>query len=154
MEEQAELVGKAFVDHYYHMFDTDRSSLSSLYQPTSMLTFEGQKTQGVEEIVIKLTQLQFDQCRHLISTVDSQPSLFTGGIIVFVSGNLQLSGEEHPLRCFTCFQRQKGAILCKMTYFASIMVDFYSFYHCVVTFILKGSASTNRANPNYHNLSL
>ncbi|KAJ6376986.1 hypothetical protein OIU76_026027 [Salix suchowensis] len=40
-QEQVEVVGKAFVDHYYNLFDNDRSSLASLYQPTSMLTFEG-----------------------------------------------------------------------------------------------------------------
>ncbi|XP_010267746.1 PREDICTED: nuclear transport factor 2-like [Nelumbo nucifera] len=98
MEEQVELVGKAFVEHYYHLFDTNRQSLSSLYQPSSMLTFEGQNIQGVQDIAGKLTQLPFDQCQHVISTIDSQPSSFPGGIIVFVSGNLQLPGEEHQLR--------------------------------------------------------
>eukprot|EP00262_Sarcandra_glabra_P009996 TRINITY_DN24847_c0_g1_i1.p1 TRINITY_DN24847_c0_g1~~TRINITY_DN24847_c0_g1_i1.p1 ORF type:complete len:134 (+),score=19.46 TRINITY_DN24847_c0_g1_i1:53-454(+) len=98
MEEQVELVAKAFVDHYYHLFDNNRPSLSSLYQHTSMVTFEGQKIQGVENIARKLTELPFDQCKHSISTVDCQPSTFTGGIIVFVSGNLRLSGEEHQLR--------------------------------------------------------
>ncbi|XP_043706535.1 nuclear transport factor 2B-like [Telopea speciosissima] len=97
-EEQVELVGKAFVDHYYHLFDTNRVSLYTLYRPNSMLSFEGQKIQGVEEIVLKLTQLPFDHCKHTISTIDSQPSPCTGGIIVFVSGNLQLQGEEHHLR--------------------------------------------------------
>ncbi|EOY28619.1 hypothetical protein QUC31_013121 [Theobroma cacao] len=98
MEEQVDLVGKAFVDHYYHLFDNDRPALSSLYQPTSMLTFEGQKIQGVDDIAAKLNQLPFDQCRHEISTIDSQPCSFTGGIVVFVSGSLQLPGEEHHLR--------------------------------------------------------
>ncbi|XVF25990.1 hypothetical protein REPUB_Repub13aG0261900 [Reevesia pubescens] len=98
MEEQIDLVGKTFVDYYYHLFDNDRPSLSSLYQSSSMLTFEGQKIQGVEDITAKLNQLPFDQCRHLISTTDSQPSSFTGGIVVFVSGSLQLAGEEHHLR--------------------------------------------------------
>ncbi|OMO64890.1 Nuclear transport factor 2 [Corchorus olitorius] len=98
MEEQIDMVGKAFVDHYYHLFDNDRPSLSSLYQPSSMLTFEGQKIQGVDEIAAKLNQLPIDQCRHVISTIDSQPSSITGGIVVFVSGSLQLPGEEHLLR--------------------------------------------------------
>ncbi|XP_042504614.1 nuclear transport factor 2B-like [Macadamia integrifolia] len=98
MEEQVELVGKAFVDHYYQLFDTNRANLPSLYHPTSMLSFEGQKIQGVEEIARKLTQLPFDHCLHTISTIDSQPSSLPGGIIVFVSGNLQLQGEEHHLR--------------------------------------------------------
>ncbi|KAI3437346.1 NTF2 domain-containing protein [Psidium guajava] len=97
MEEQVELVGRAFVDHYYHLFDEDRASLPSLYQPTSMLTFEGQRVVGAQAIAEKLSQLPFDQCQHLISTVDSQPSS-AGGIVVFVSGSLRLPGEEHLLR--------------------------------------------------------
>lgn len=96
-----EEVASAFVNHYYHLFDNDRSSLSTLYNPTSLLTFEGQKIYGVENISNKLKQLPFDQCHHLISTVDSQPSSIAGGcggIIVFVSGSLQLHGEDHHLR--------------------------------------------------------
>ncbi|XP_068669382.1 nuclear transport factor 2B [Aristolochia californica] len=98
MEDQLELVAKAFVDHYYHLFDNNRPSLSSLYHHTSLLTFEGQKIQGAEDISMKLTQLPFDHCKHFISTMDCQPSPFAGGIIVFVSGSLQLQGEEHQLR--------------------------------------------------------
>ncbi|XP_031286722.1 nuclear transport factor 2B-like [Pistacia vera] len=98
MEEQIDTLGKSFVDHYHHLFDSDRPSLSSLYQPTSMLTFEGQKIFGVDDISTKLNQLPFDQCRHLINTIDSQPCTSTGGIVIFVSGSLQLAGEEHHLR--------------------------------------------------------
>ncbi|KAK6932349.1 Nuclear transport factor 2 domain [Dillenia turbinata] len=98
MEEQVELVGRAFVDHYYHLFDNDRASLSSLYHPMSLLTFEGEKIQGVEDISRKLNQLPFDQCVHIISTADAQPSAPTGGIMVFVSGSLKLPGEEYQLR--------------------------------------------------------
>lgn len=98
MEDQTELVGKTFVGHYYHLFDNDRASLSSLYQPTSMLTFEGQKIFGVDDISTKFNQLPFDQCRHMISTIDSQPCPSTGGLLIFVSGSLQLAGEDHHLR--------------------------------------------------------
>ncbi|XP_047332110.1 nuclear transport factor 2B [Impatiens glandulifera] len=98
MDEQVEVLGKAFVDHYYSLFDNDRRSLSSLYQPISMMTFEGQKFEGSAKISCKLNDLPFDQCKHLISTVDSQPSVFPGGIVVFVSGSLCLAGEEHSLR--------------------------------------------------------
>ncbi|KAL4334113.1 hypothetical protein GQ457_07G028540 [Hibiscus cannabinus] len=98
MEEEIDLVGKAFADHYNHVLDNDRPALSALYKPSSMLTFEGHKIQGVEDITAKLTSLPFDKCRHVISTVDSQPSTFTGGIVVFVSGSLQLAGDDPPLR--------------------------------------------------------
>lgn len=98
MEEQTEIVGKSFVEHYYNLFDNDRASLSTLYQPTSMMTFEGQKLLGVVDISAKLKQLPFDQCRHMISSLDTQACSSTGGIVIFVSGSLQLPGEEHLLR--------------------------------------------------------
>ncbi|XP_042018292.1 nuclear transport factor 2B-like [Salvia splendens] len=91
-------VSKAFVEHYYSTFDSNRSGLANLYQDGSMLTFEGQKIMGSANIVAKLTGLPFQQCQHQISTVDCQPSGPAGGMVVFVSGNLQLAGEQHVLK--------------------------------------------------------
>lgn len=98
MEDHAELVGRAFVDRYDNLFDHDRALLSSLYHPTSMLTFEGQQVLGVDGISKKLIELPFGECKHVVSTVDSQPSFTDGGIVVLVNGSLGLPGEEHPLR--------------------------------------------------------
>jgi hypothetical protein len=91
-------VSRAFVEHYYSTFDSNRAALASLYQEGSMLTFEGQKIQGSPNIVAKLTSLPFQQCKHAITTVDCQPSGPAGGMLVFVSGNLQLAGEQHALK--------------------------------------------------------
>ncbi|KAM1793255.1 hypothetical protein ACFX12_037018 [Malus domestica] len=97
MEEQVAMVGRAFVDHSIYLILIELP-LSTRYQPTSMLSFEGQKLFGADDISSKLKQLPFDQSKHLISTIDSQPSSPTGSIVVFVSGSLQLPGEEHLLR--------------------------------------------------------
>ncbi|XP_073005337.1 nuclear transport factor 2B-like [Typha latifolia] len=102
--DQLEMVAKAFVDHYYNLFDTSRAALASLYGHTSMLSFEGEKFIGADDIGRKLTQLPLGQCKHFASTIDCQPSAFAGGIIVFVSGNLQLLGEEHQLKFSQMFQ--------------------------------------------------
>jgi hypothetical protein len=51
-------IAKAFVGHYYTMFDSDRSSLASLYQDNSMLTFEGERFQGRESILKKIVVRQ------------------------------------------------------------------------------------------------
>ncbi|KAG2714900.1 hypothetical protein I3843_03G052700 [Carya illinoinensis] len=91
-------VAKAFVEHYYSTFDSNRAALANLYQDGSMLTFEGQKIQGAQNIVAKLTSLPFQQCKHAITTVDCQPSGPAGGMLVFVSGHLQLVGEQHALK--------------------------------------------------------
>ncbi|KAH0916034.1 hypothetical protein HID58_030480, partial [Brassica napus] len=97
-EMDPDAVAKAFVEHYYTTFDANRAGLVSLYQEGSMLTFEGQKIQGSQNIVAKLTSLPFQQCKHNITTVDCQPSGPAGGMLVFVSGNLQLAGEQHALK--------------------------------------------------------
>ncbi|CAM8951512.1 unnamed protein product [Rhodiola kirilowii] len=91
-------VAKAFVEHYYTTFDANRAGLANLYQDNSMLTFEGQKTQGAQNIVAKLTGLPFQQCLHSVQTVDCQPSGPGGGMLVFVSGQIQLAGEQHGLK--------------------------------------------------------
>ncbi|KAF7135951.1 hypothetical protein RHSIM_Rhsim08G0042300 [Rhododendron simsii] len=91
-------LSKAFVDHYYSTFDTNRPGLANLYHDASMLTFEGQQFQGAQNIAAKLASLPFQQCQHSITTVDCQPSGPAGGMIVFVSGNLQLAGEQHALK--------------------------------------------------------
>ncbi|PSR87472.1 Nuclear transport factor 2 like [Actinidia chinensis var. chinensis] len=91
-------VAKAFVEHYYSTFDTNRAALANLYQDGSMLTFEGEQFQGAQNIAGKLLSLSFPQCQHFISTVDCQPSGPAGGMLVFVSGGLKLPGEEHLLR--------------------------------------------------------
>lgn len=91
-------LSKAFVEHYYTTFDGNRPALVGLYQEGSMLTFEGEKIQGAQAISAKLNGLAFQQCKHNVSTVDCQPSGPAGGMVVFVSGNLQLPDQEHLLK--------------------------------------------------------
>ncbi|KAL5123820.1 Nuclear transport factor 2B [Glycine soja] len=87
-------LAKAFMEHYYNTFDTSRSGLANLYQQSSMLTLKGQKIQGASNIVAKLTSFPFQQCHHSISS----PSGINTGMLVFVSGNLQITGKQHPLK--------------------------------------------------------
>lgn len=97
-ERRWEEVALAFVEHYYHLFDTSRPSLAGLYDSTSLLSFEGQAEIGAAAIARRLAAPSFDQCRHRISTVDCEPSPPTRGILVFVSGSIELPSEEHHLR--------------------------------------------------------
>ncbi|KAJ6945642.1 hypothetical protein NC651_000643 [Populus alba x Populus x berolinensis] len=117
-------VAKAFVEHYYSTFDANRAGLANLYQDGSMLTFEGQKTQGSQNIVAKLIALPFQQCKHLITTVDCQPSGPAGGMLVFVSGNLQLAGEQHALK----FSQVEDEFSCKWDGFSNhLYIGIYQF---------------------------
>ncbi|KAF6172647.1 hypothetical protein GIB67_041970 [Kingdonia uniflora] len=58
-----------------------------------MFSFEGEKIQGSQNIVTKFPGLPFQQYKHTITTVDYQPSGPVRGMLVFISGNLQLAGE-------------------------------------------------------------
>ncbi|TNN38899.1 Nuclear transport factor 2 [Liparis tanakae] len=49
-----EQIGSSFVQHYYHLFDSDRSQLGTIYIDESCLTWEGQQFQGKKAIVGKL----------------------------------------------------------------------------------------------------
>ncbi|KAL5101782.1 hypothetical protein RYX36_006109 [Vicia faba] len=46
----------------------------------------------------KLTSLPFQRCHHSIITVDCQWSGVNGGMLVFVSGNLQFTGKQHAFK--------------------------------------------------------
>lgn len=97
MAADPEAVGKAFLEYYYSIFQTARQNLAGLYQDASMLTFEGQKFQGAQAIVQKLSSLPFQQCRVTPATMDFQPSV-SGGIIVFVTGQIQTEGESNAIK--------------------------------------------------------
>lgn len=45
----------------------------------------------------KLTSLPFQACQHRVSSLDAQPSV-SGGILVFVTGQLLPEGETNPLK--------------------------------------------------------
>lgn len=92
-----ESVGKAFLQYYYQLFESNRQGLATLYQDASMLTFEGQKFQGPQAIVGKLAQLPFNQCKINADTMDFQPSV-SGGVMVFVTGKIITEGESAPLK--------------------------------------------------------
>lgn len=93
-----DVLSKAFVELYYSTFDTNRGALVGLYEETSMMTFQGDEVLGAQAISAKLNGLCFQQCKHHVSTVDCQPSGPAEGMVVFVSGNLQLPDEEHLLK--------------------------------------------------------
>mmetsp|Transcript_60255 Transcript_60255/g.141953 ORF Transcript_60255/g.141953 Transcript_60255/m.141953 type:complete len:130 (+) Transcript_60255:57-446(+) len=87
-----EQVGKAFVQHYYQTFDTNRAALASLYQDQSMFSWEGEKIQGAANIVAKLQALPFQQVAHQVTSMDCHPTA-GDGVLVMVCGNLKVEGE-------------------------------------------------------------
>ncbi|KAI8850418.1 translation protein [Chytridium lagenaria] len=69
-------VASSFVNYYYDKFDTNRADLLPLYSDVSMLTYEGEKFQGAQKIVEKLTSLRFQnyQARYYHHRCPAFPS--------------------------------------------------------------------------------
>jgi hypothetical protein len=53
-----------------------------------MLTFESDSLLGAAPIVEKLANLPFRKVKHVVSTLDAQPTLEGRGIIILVTGQL------------------------------------------------------------------
>eukprot|EP01004_Peranema_trichophorum_P000583 NODE_10646_length_500_cov_85.198939_g9995_i0.p1 GENE.NODE_10646_length_500_cov_85.198939_g9995_i0~~NODE_10646_length_500_cov_85.198939_g9995_i0.p1 ORF type:complete len:121 (-),score=12.31 NODE_10646_length_500_cov_85.198939_g9995_i0:80-442(-) len=85
-------VGEAFVQHYYNTFDTNRAALVSLYRDQSLMTFEGTQVQGQQKIMEKFGSLTFQTVKHECQTIDCQPSI-TGGVMVMVAGLLKTDND-------------------------------------------------------------
>ncbi|ORY62491.1 uncharacterized protein BCR38DRAFT_438839 [Pseudomassariella vexata] len=89
-------IAKQFVTFYYSQFDQDRKALSALYRDGSMLTFESSAVLGVNSIVEKLSGLPFEKVKHQVATLDAQPSV-NGGVLVLVTGQLLVDEEQRPM---------------------------------------------------------
>ncbi|XP_072374455.1 nuclear transport factor 2 isoform X7 [Scyliorhinus torazame] len=83
-----EQIGSGFVQHYYQVFDADRSQLGSLYIDASCLSWEGQQFQGKTAIVEKIIGLPFRKIQHSITAQDHQPTP-DSCILSMVVGQLQ-----------------------------------------------------------------
>ncbi|KAG6861639.1 Nuclear transport factor 2 [Termitomyces sp. Mi166 len=98
-------IAKQFTDFYYSTFDSDRSSLGSLYRAESMLTWEGAPIAGSAAIVEKLTSLPFSKVQHKVTTLDAQPSApSVASLIVSVTGLLVVDDSTNPLQFSQIFQ--------------------------------------------------
>jgi len=104
MANNFEDVAKQFIEFYYNQFDTDRKALQSLYREQSMLTFESASVLGAASIVEKLTTLPFEKVKHQVSTLDAQPTMVDGGIVILVTGQLLVDEEQRPMNYAQTFQ--------------------------------------------------
>lgn len=57
-----------------------------------MLTFEGQQVQGAANIVAKLKSV--GGVKHQVKTTDIQPSSSPNAIVIFVTGAIQIGGDN------------------------------------------------------------
>mmetsp|Transcript_36338 Transcript_36338/g.112436 ORF Transcript_36338/g.112436 Transcript_36338/m.112436 type:complete len:122 (+) Transcript_36338:187-552(+) len=98
----ADDVAKAFIPHYYNLFDTNRAGLVSLFRNESTLTFEGDgpKT-GPAAIMEKFNALP--PVQHQPQTIETQPSTTPNAILVFCTGQILIEAGK-PLKYSEVFQ--------------------------------------------------
>ena len=66
-----------------------------------MLTFEGQQFQGAQAIIGKFKQV--GKVTHTPKSMDVQPSTDPNSIVIFVTGSIQIGGDN-PLHFCEFFQ--------------------------------------------------
>ncbi|KAI9151670.1 Nuclear transport factor 2 [Paramyrothecium foliicola] len=103
------MAAKQFIEFYYNTFDTDRKTLANLYREQSMLTFESASVLGANAIVEKLAGLPFEKVKHQVSTLDAQPTMTEGGIVILVTGQLLVDEEQRPMNYTQAFQLARDA---------------------------------------------
>ncbi|XP_044771881.1 nuclear transport factor 2-like [Neomonachus schauinslandi] len=92
-----EQIGSSFIQHYYQLFDNDRTQLGAIYIDASCLTWEGQQFQGKTAIVEKLSSLPIQKIQHSITAQDHQPTPDSCIISMAVG---QLKVDEDPIMGF------------------------------------------------------
>ncbi|MFJ7909858.1 nuclear transport factor 2 family protein [Kitasatospora sp. NPDC096204] len=98
-------IANSFVGHYFNTFDNydARDSLASLYRPESMLTWEGNQTQGANNIVAQLKKPELKVVKTQIASTDSQPGL-GGSVVALVAGTLALDNAfDKPMQFTQAF---------------------------------------------------
>mmetsp|Transcript_29463 Transcript_29463/g.88115 ORF Transcript_29463/g.88115 Transcript_29463/m.88115 type:complete len:123 (-) Transcript_29463:36-404(-) len=99
----ADDVAKAFIPHYYNLFDTNREGLVSLFRDTTSLTFEGDGPKvGPAAIMEKLRAMP--QVAHQPQTIETQNSIpGSNSILIFVTGKIMVEAGK-PLAYAETFQ--------------------------------------------------
>lgn len=91
-------IGKVFIEHYYSTFDNNRMQMASLYEDTSMMTFENKKYMGKKQIMNKLCNgIAFQKIKHYPQTLDVQPS-GADGLVIMCTGELKVDEEQNRLK--------------------------------------------------------
>ena len=103
----AKTVATAFAEHYYNAFDTNRGSLANLYVDVSILQFENETVMGKDAIIKKLVSLPMRTVKHIVTTVDGQPTI-DGGIVIHVLGQLK-ADDDTPHSFSETFHLKKDA---------------------------------------------
>uniref|UniRef100_A0A2I3RIC2 Nuclear transport factor 2 n=1 Tax=Pan troglodytes TaxID=9598 RepID=A0A2I3RIC2_PANTR len=69
----------SFIQHYYQLFDKDRTRIGTIYIDASCLTWEGQQCQG-KAAIVELSSLLFQKIQYSIT--DSCISMVVGELKV------------------------------------------------------------------------
>lgn len=112
-------MGKGFVEQYYKVYAAGRAGLAGLYRPHSVLVVEGQRYEGRDAIMQKLTmtenRVEKDKVvdkpmasgQHKMGTLDAVQ--LPDCVVVLVTGMMLLHGETNAIAFAQAFQLMRDA---------------------------------------------
>uniref|UniRef100_A0A8C0EQU1 Nuclear transport factor 2 n=2 Tax=Strigidae TaxID=30459 RepID=A0A8C0EQU1_BUBBB len=89
-----EQIGSSFVQHYYQLFDADRTQLGAIYVS---IYKKGDSSSRAKQLLLKNSLLPFQKIQHSITAQDHQPTP-DSCILSMVVG--QLKADEDPIMGF------------------------------------------------------
>ncbi|KAM3171404.1 hypothetical protein ACTXT7_016695 [Hymenolepis weldensis] len=90
-----ENLGEAFVKAYYEALQTNRAAVVNMYHDSALMSYEGIKIQGKQNILKHFEGLSWSTIAITLSTCDFQP--VDNGYLIFVNGQLKVDNGDKAL---------------------------------------------------------
>mmetsp|Transcript_5728 Transcript_5728/g.6561 ORF Transcript_5728/g.6561 Transcript_5728/m.6561 type:complete len:134 (-) Transcript_5728:339-740(-) len=107
MASNHEQVAQAFIGQYYQVYDRPetRPQCINFFYPDAIYQQEKDKFEKhaqIAEILQRNTQ-SMGLLVHSAKTLDSQPTPANNGVLILVTGDLQMADQERPFKFSECF---------------------------------------------------
>merc|ERR1711976_221005 len=101
MADQATQFCENFCNEYYNTLSSNRANLINMYKDCSIMTYEGDKYQGLQNIQKKLSELTFNTIQFQKESLHWQNSPIDGGVLIFITGKLVMDGDANNIMDFS-----------------------------------------------------
>ena len=116
-------LAKQFLQYYYNTIMNDRNQLINFYTDGSTMTYNGSVFKGLKEISEKVESFSFQKIEYRIDNQDVQDGPIPGSLLVFVTGALQMDGENtfNFSQVFNVCPNGSGGFYCHNDIFSLVM---------------------------------
>merc|ERR1712019_300699 len=101
MADQATQCCNNFCSEYYNTLQNNRANLINMYKECSIMTYEGDKFQGLQNIHKKISEFAFQNIQFKQESLEWQNSPIDGGVLIFITGKLVMDNDANNVMDFS-----------------------------------------------------